>query len=200
MAGLMMVDRSGVTLTPEQQATLDKYQVKIVEMASERPQLFASAGDMGMLQPGVVKRREDQPPAQPTTPPPATPVPLPEQPAQPVAQPQQPVAQPTGDDLVRQAMQTEARDLMTQADAAFDARRMKEAEGKYVRLRNEFRDYLTGEQMKHVEDRIAEARLILSGGPTPQPGLASAANGRHIHRKVCGECPPIYIAAGGGPG
>jgi general secretion pathway protein D len=59
---------------------------------------------------------------------------------------------------------------MSQADQAYSERKLNEAAGKYARLKNEFKPYLSPEQLKHAEDRLAECRLVLSGGPAPQPG------------------------------
>ncbi|MFN0131887.1 MAG: hypothetical protein ACKVW3_05050 [Phycisphaerales bacterium] len=160
--GLTLVHRSGVTLTAEQQHTLDKYQMALVDLAG---------GDGGvgfgeMQPPGTVRRREDLPPAQPE------PAAQPEQPAaQPPAQPEvaQPVQPPPGDDLIRQSQQAAATSLMGEADAAFDDKRYNEAAGKYYRLRTEFAAYLSPEQVAKATQRENEARTLMGGVRSGQP-------------------------------
>ncbi len=182
-AGLLMVDRSGVPLTVDQQSMLDKYQLKLVEIGNNEPGLFGRAGDMSVLQPGIVKRREDTPaadkpadkPADPPAPaaeqPPAKPAPKPAPVALPPDKPAATATQPPTDDPIKQAMRTEAASVLAQADAAFDARKLNEAAGKYSRLKGELRDSLTPDQVKHVESRLNECRLILAGGTIPPPDV-----------------------------
>ncbi|MEX2217850.1 MAG: hypothetical protein WD749_03745 [Phycisphaerales bacterium] len=172
-AGLQMVDRSGVTLSAEQQNTLDGYQVKLVALASREPALFSSPASMGMLQPGVIRRRDEQPAApageQPPAPAPA-PAAQPEQPPPPA-----PAPQPAGEDPIRQAQRFEAQNLLAQADRAFEERRLNEAQGRYFRIRSEFREFLTPEQLRHVENRLQEARVMMAApgtAPTPDQVLA----------------------------
>jgi type II secretory pathway component GspD/PulD (secretin) len=168
MTGFAMVDRSGVQLTDVQQATLEKYQMRLVAIGDERPELFRNAADLGMMQPGVVRRRDqEQPETQP---------PQPE--AQPEAQPAperqpppeaQPPAQPADEQLLRQAMEFEAQRELAQADRAFEDGRLNEAANRYHRVRSEYRQFLSPGQVQHAEDRLAEARLRLGTDRAVQP-------------------------------
>ncbi|MCC6660396.1 MAG: hypothetical protein IT437_05875 [Phycisphaerales bacterium] len=171
-SGLSMVFRSGVDLSLEQQDTLATYQTRIVNLEGSQGSL-GSAGSPGLVQPGVIKRRDNTPPppppAQPETqpPPPAeqpvTPPPAAEQPAaQPAATP--PAEQPTSDDLIQQARKFEAQSLLAQADQAMQESRWAEALDKYSRVRNEYRSLLTAEQVKHVDDQVQEARVRMGQG------------------------------------
>jgi type II secretory pathway component GspD/PulD (secretin) len=216
-SGFDAVYRSGVDLSSNQQVTLDQYQSKIIELERTRGQVFQNnTPALGVLQPGVVRRRDETtpptpPPAPPPTPPapaspapqdaqppapaPATPPPQPtpppaspparrfDQPApQPGAQPTmpapapaaQPVAPapadqpPAGDqDIIQQALRYEAQRLMITADTAFDERRLNEAANNYKTLRTEYARYLSPEQLKHVDDRLAETQEILRAGRGP---------------------------------
>jgi general secretion pathway protein D len=172
-AGLEMVYGSGVTLTQAQQATLDKYQLKLVDLSGEHPELFGAAGSAGMMQPGTVKRREEQPPAQPATPPsspaaqptaqPSTPPPAVEPLPPPPSQP------PTGEDPTKLAMRTEASSLLAEADRAFDEKRWGTARATYERLAREFNQYLSPDQLQHVNQRIADAQSLMNRAQPPQP-------------------------------
>lgn len=157
-AGFQYVERSGVRLTADQTAMLDRYQLKLVDLASEDPSIFGTPAVAGVMQPGTVRRRDEQPPA-----------PAPAPAAQP-EQPQQPSQPPAGgEDLVGQALRTEAINLLSQADQAFERREYPTAERTYIRVRSEFRDQLSPEQLRHVEDRIREAQVLMRRGAAPQP-------------------------------
>ncbi|MBL9032196.1 MAG: hypothetical protein JNM80_10890 [Phycisphaerae bacterium] len=160
--GLSLVDRSGVTLTPAQQKTLDTYQLALVDRATEAPDArFAE-----MQPPGTVRRREEQP---------AQPEPAAQPPAQPAAQPEPVAAQPpptpppSGDDLIRQSQQAAAMSLMGEADSAFDAKRYNEAAGKYYRLRTEFAAYLSPEQVAKATQRENDSRTLMNSVRAAQP-------------------------------
>lgn len=171
-SGLSLVDRSGVPLSADQQATLDRYQLALVELADTKPELFTQPALASRLQPGVVRRRENEPPAQPASQP--EPVMAQAQPASepPAAQPaSQPAAQP-GDavgDPIRQARVSELTDLLNQADRAFQEKRYAEALTRYERVRSDFRDVLTGEQSSLVDQRISEARTMLGTNRLGEP-------------------------------
>src|SRR5690606_14208301 len=77
-AGFQDVERSGVRLTADQTAMLDRYQLKLVDLASEDPSIFGTPAVAGVMQPGTVRRRDEQPPA-----PAPAPAAQPEQPQQP---------------------------------------------------------------------------------------------------------------------
>jgi Flp pilus assembly secretin CpaC len=178
---LESVVRSGVTLTPEQQARLDDAQTRVIAMGDAsgaslamgegEPSIDAS---LGMMQDGAVRRR-----TQPTPPPPQpipgeqpTDQPLAEQPAPeaqpaPASEPQpiaQPIAQPSGD-LMAQARRWEAQGLMAEADFDFANNRLGDASAKYSRLLANYADQLTPEQRTQIEQRLGEARVRLGGNP-----------------------------------
>lgn len=179
-AGLSIVDRSGVELSPEMRAVLASYQTRIVDLERSRGGAFASDAMAGVMQPGTVRRREDAPP--PTPPPePAAEQPAAQPPAeQPVEQPPPPPppAQPSGD-LIQQAWQFEAQSQLAEADRAFAESRLNEAQTKYIRLRTEYRAHLTAAQLKHVEDRITDVRMRM--GQQGQPVEALIQDGKVIH-------------------
>jgi Flp pilus assembly secretin CpaC len=189
--GLSMVYRSGVELNAPQQDQLADYQSKIVDLERSRGEVFGATASAGMMQPGVVRRRDDQKPAQPpaaqppaaqppAAQPPAAQPPAEQPPAeQPAAKPpaEQPAAQPapqpppSGDDLIQQAMRFEAQSLLAQADQAMRESRLNEAQSKYLRLRNEYRQYLTADQFKHVEEKLEEVRVRAGQGADILGGL-----------------------------
>ena len=142
----------GVKLASGQRTTLESYQMKLIALGDAS--LFAPTASAGVMQPGTVKRREDQPvdlpPARPTTQPET----------KPAAQPTQPEA--PRQDLITQAGRAEAANLMSQADAAFNNRRFQDALSRYTRIRNDFRQYLTEAQLNHVNSRIEQAQTQLA--------------------------------------
>jgi type II secretory pathway component GspD/PulD (secretin) len=137
--------RSGVELSPSLATVVDECRTQIV-MTEQRMGTIFTAGQTAM---GMVAQPETQPEAQPE--------------AQPTeVQPADPIA-----DAQRQA----ATNLLVQADKAFDSGIFNEADTRYNQLLAGYREYLTGEQVSHVERRITEARLklnVTAGDPLNQ--------------------------------
>lgn len=151
-AGLKRVDRSGVKLNAEQQSILDTYQMKLVNMGDQRPGLFGETTSAGMMQPTTVKRRDDaQPPAK---------VDLPAaQPATPA-----PAAQPANDPIAT-AQRAKAQELLAKGDKEFKAQQYRSARDTYGTVKAQYTAFLTAEQAKLVDDRMAEATTRMGGSP-----------------------------------
>lgn len=137
------VSRSGVTLASADAERLADLQSRVVD------QPVAA----GMLQPGVVKPREDQPETKPA-----------EQPATPPAA--QAVTPPPAADAIEMSRKAEAQSLFVEADQAYELRRMNEAASRYQRLKSEYFSFLSAEQQKMVNDRLSEARVVTGSVPT----------------------------------
>lgn len=162
--------RSGIVLDAEQQADVDRLMADIVAHEDRAGALLVSEPvALGMLQPGVVKRRDDipapangsgQPESQPETQPPAEPAPE--------AVASEPPPAPSQDDLIKQARTFEAQSLLAEADLAFTERRLNEAANKYAQLQGVYRDLLTADQASHVDARLTEARVMLRGNVGPE--------------------------------
>lgn len=202
-SALDAITRCGIELTPADLSLLDDYQQRIVELEQVRGRAFiVEPASLSMFQPGVVKRRDDQPVARPA-PSPAAPTPAaevaPSQPAEPPAAeppapepaPQPTFAQPATvpdaqpqpasppeQDLIREARSYEAQSLLAEADQAFDQRRLNEAAERYARLRDLFRDYLTAEQIQHVEARLSESRVLMRGAAGPGQDILQGVIGQ----------------------
>ena len=163
--------RSGVALDDEQRTVVDGIMSDVIACEDKAGELLTSEPiALGMLQPGVVKRRDDIPaPAngsgQPEAQPAAAPEPAPE--SQPAAAPEPPPA-PSNDDLIKQARTFEAQSLLAEADLAFTERRLNEAANKYAQLQGVYRDMLSAEQASHVDARLTEARIMLRGNVGPE--------------------------------
>jgi general secretion pathway protein D len=186
-AGLDAIHRSGVSLSADQRDELALYQARLVELENARGEVFElpDTVDLGMLQPGVVRRREPVPlskpvemPVQPAPSAPApapTPAPASVQPvmpapvAAPAPAPQPEMSQPV--DLIEMARRVEAENLIREADAAFDAGRVREAAEKYSRATAVYANQLTGDQRQHAENRLAESRLRLDVSPAGSGGV-----------------------------
>ncbi|MCC6678484.1 MAG: hypothetical protein IT436_15220 [Phycisphaerales bacterium] len=130
----------------------------------------------------TARAQPTEPPPAPTEPP-AEPAPAPQptdvQPAPatvPDVQPQ-PVAPPE-QDLIRAARSYEAQSLLAEADQAFDQRRLNEAAERYSRLRDLFRDYLSAEQLQHVESRLSESKVLMRGAAGPGDDILKGVVGQ----------------------
>lgn len=151
-----LVNKWNVELSPTQADTVDVLRSRIVAAEQERGRAFrADAGETvvaaAMLaEPGVIERREPEPAAQQVIASAATTTAAAAQPA-------------AGEDPVVAARRTEATNLLTEAEQAFNDSKYNEAQTKFSRLRTQFREFLSAEQSKQVDDRLAEARLRLRG-------------------------------------
>lgn len=161
-ASLRIVSRSGISLTPAQLAKSDTVMARIVEMERARGSEFTLRADAAMLQPGVVRRQDNQPEGEaPAAEPPAGEQPAAEQPAPAVELPQDQPGQP---DIIEQARRVQAQAMLSDADIAFDAQRMNEALNLYTQLSTQYGQYLSSEQLQRIGDRMKAARAAL-GGP-----------------------------------
>jgi type II secretory pathway component GspD/PulD (secretin) len=152
-----IVNKWNVELTPAQADTMDALRSSIVAAEQERGRAFRGdaretvvAAAM-LAEPGVIERREPEPAAQQVIASATS--------TETTAQ-MQPVA---GEDPVLAARRTEATNLLAEAEQAFSDSKYNEAQTKYSRLRTQFREFLSAEQSKQVDDRLAEARLRLRG-------------------------------------
>lgn len=174
---LQAVTQWGVEFSPAQRDTLDLMQGKIVALEQEKGRPFkaedTAAGTIlaaGMMaEPGVIERRSPEPEqnstvlasannVQPADPEPAQQQVAPAMVPAPVQQ-----AMVVSNDPVVEARKIEATSLLNEADQAFNDSKFNEAQAKYSRLRTQFREFLTPEQAKTVEDRLAESKLRLRG-------------------------------------
>ncbi|MBY0114252.1 MAG: hypothetical protein K2Y21_15680 [Phycisphaerales bacterium] len=152
-----IVNKWNVELTPAQADTVDGLRSKIVAAEQERGQAFhANANETviaaAMLaEPGVIERREPEAPAS-------------QQVLASAATTETVQVQPAaGEDPVVAARRAEATNLLAEAEQAFNDSKYNEAQTKYSKLRTQFREFLSAEQSKQVDDRLAEARLRLRG-------------------------------------
>lgn len=195
--------RSGIVLTPEQRVAIDMAQSAIIEHEDASGlRLESEVVSLGLLQPGVVKRRDDIPaPAngsgKPEAEKPEVPAPVEtanessgEVRAETTASAQPPVTEPASEpapapvaitpppsnsDLITQARTFEAQSMLAEADLAYTERRLNEAANKYARLQSEYRDLLSGEQSSHVDARLTETRLLLRGNVGPEQDILNKA-------------------------
>ncbi|HLO42442.1 MAG TPA: PT domain-containing protein, partial [Phycisphaerales bacterium] len=135
--------RSGVELPASLASVVDECRTQIV-VAEQRLGTVFTAGQTAM---GMIAQPESQPENQPE--------------AQPADQPAQPIeTQPA--DPVADAQRFAASNLLVEADKAFESGKFNEADTSYNQLLAGYRQYLTADQISHVERRITEARLKLN--------------------------------------
>lgn len=192
---LAEVSRWGVTADDATQARMDLAKGRVMN---------ATAASAGMLQPGVIKKREPdpapavapatQPAEQPVAQPAATPAAQPTEPvaqpaATPAAQPEAAPAQPPQDDIVAQARRFEAASIIAEADAAYDASLLKDAAAKYDRVLNVFGDVISAEQKAHASQRLAEARtrMNVNPGQNGEPLTGALRDTQVAHDQVLAE-------------
>lgn len=157
-ASLRTLANSGADLSEEQVQTLAMYQTKLVELSEQ-----TAAAGMLAEQPGVVKPREEQPDAPKPVEPEVTSqpkAPAPEVTAQGGAR--QPA--PSGDEMIRQAQRVEAQAILAEAEQAFNDRRLNEAVSKFSRVKTQYRDFLSADQLTKIDNRLAECRALLGTG------------------------------------
>lgn len=149
--GLDMAFRSGVTLSEMEQQQLVEYQDRIVALELAEGRLFNAEAQvsLGVLQPGVLKKRDQaqEQPDEAITPP-----------VEAAEQDEPPI------DIVELALRAQALSTLAEADLAFDERRLVEASNKYAALDVEFRRFLSASQQEHVTRRLADVRIQLQAG------------------------------------
>lgn len=158
------INRSGVTLDDGQARTLASLQSSIFDLETSRR-------DAGMMQPGVIKKRTDEP-AQPASEPAAQPASEPAA-AQPASEPAaaQPAAQPVAEpapqpvDPIAEARKFEAQALLSEGDVAFDQSRFADAAAKYQKVLSGYADVVDAGARTHAEQRLTEAKLRLNIAP-----------------------------------
>ena len=139
--------RSGVEMEPRYQRLVEQYQLKLVDLERRLGEpLTVEAGEMtlGMLQPGSVRRTTGE-----------------------AAQPEQPAAgeptpPPAGqEDLIQTAMRAEAERILTEADAAYEARRYNEAAEKYRQTLDNNARFFDQATLQRARERMTEAQIRL---------------------------------------
>jgi len=101
---------------------------------------------------------------------------------QPAPEPE-PAADPSDRDLIQAARRFEAESLLGESNRAFDNRELNTAAEGYARLLEEYRQFLTAEQVAQVQDRLAEARTLLRGGRAPGGVLQDQVTRNEIARQ-----------------
>ncbi|MBL8888084.1 MAG: hypothetical protein JNK16_15615 [Phycisphaerales bacterium] len=195
---LQTVSQWGVELSPVQRDALDLMQGKIVAIEQEKGRPFkaddGSAATIlaaGMLaDPGVIERRSPEPEQNSQQVAPATLASAnssthadPEPAQVPPAAAPAPVMAVSNEDPVVAARKIEATSLLSEADQAFNDSKYNEAQAKYSRLRTQFREFLTPEQAKTVEDRLAESKLRLRGTTNDSRDLSGFVEQTNVARQ-----------------
>ena len=170
---------AGANLTAGQRATVRSYSDRIQQLEMVRGEPFATDTlTLGVLQPGVVRRRRVEPSDTPAgQPEPADPAPQAEPADDPVGEPSDdPMAEPETDlmadpmadapqeDLIVAAQRLEAQRLLAEANRAYENSRFAEADRLYSRLLDSFGAFLEADRIDQVEQRRDEARVRLGGG------------------------------------
>ncbi len=172
--GFSSLQRTGVELSDAQRETLERHQVRLVELEDRTGRRTDAAPvDLAMMQPGVVRR--DPPPAPAPAPAPeaqapTTPAAEPAQPAPAQSSPPagvQPAAAPAAapaDDIVTVAMRVEAQRLVAEGEAAFNEGRYSEAVRKLELATISGKAYLSEAELKAAQTRLDEARARMRSG------------------------------------
>lgn len=172
-AKLDLVGRSGVQLDGAQRDRFESYQSRV--LAAEQSGQIVPAAQPAVAAPAEAPAAQAA--AQPAAAPQAA---QPEVAGQPAAAAAAPSAPP--DDLVTVARKFEAGSLLAEADNAFDNSRLNDAGSKYQKVVDLFRQYLTPEQVKHAEDRLAEIKTRMRG--TAPAGLSDVIVDRDVAKQA----------------
>jgi type II secretory pathway component GspD/PulD (secretin) len=184
-AAILEIQRSGVQLTPDQAASLERSKLAIIDLENANGHDFPIADAVGFgdtRQPGTVRRPGTGTPPEPgrpeplppamagEQPPPATaapatppaPAPADAQPATPPAAAPTPPAAPAPsqqDDIVTAAMKLQAAQVIAEGDAAYDQARFVAAADKYSLALAQFKAYISSGEADRVQKRLDESRL-----------------------------------------
>ncbi|HMN41726.1 MAG TPA: hypothetical protein PKE29_12840 [Phycisphaerales bacterium] len=181
-AAILEVLRSGVALSGEQSAMLERQKLQIIEIENATGERFdaSASASLGVLQqPGVVRRPKkegepghaeplpatmnEQPPAAEPEPAPMVAQPASEPttpaPADATPAPQAPAPSGSQDELLTQAMRAQAYAIIAEGDTAFDRANYSTAMDKYTLALAQFRAYINGDDANRVQQRIDECRV-----------------------------------------
>ncbi len=142
-AGFDSAYRSGVSLTPSQLRTIDRYRDRIGEIEQTNGKPFARD-----YIPMAAFRSQD-------------------------AQPEEPIEEEAAEideDLFLEALQFEAQRRLAQGDAAFQEGRYPTALENYLLVVGEYREQLPADQVRRAQARIAEIRALMQQQGADQIG------------------------------
>lgn len=142
--------RTGVPMSQEQTAELNKYQDRIYELERQQGQTF----DAPIIPMSVVTPVTEAVAASSA----AAADPEPQQDAGAAQQPA------SGDQLFDQARRFDAERLLLEADTAFKAGRYNEAVQKYNQATSVYAGVLSADEAQRAADRIAEANALMGAG------------------------------------
>jgi type II secretory pathway component GspD/PulD (secretin) len=180
-AALRYVSRSGVELSGNDRKVFDEYQSRVVELEISRGRAFEAVQiSPAMFDPGVVERRTpptevapgntaEKQPDQQVPPAPAEGQPA-SQPATPPADAQPapaPAPAPAGEDPTTLARRLSGQEILAEADRAFNDAQYREAITKYSNVLDNFREYLSAEQVTRADRNLQEARLQIRSNASP---------------------------------
>ncbi|MDX2114613.1 MAG: hypothetical protein SFZ24_03195 [Planctomycetota bacterium] len=152
-AGLSALVRTGVPLSQEQMAEVNRHQDRIYQLERQQGNSFESAPlQMSVMAAPAAAAVAASAVAAPQTDAPAS----------------SPPPAPAGDALLDETMRIDAERLVLEAEAAFQAGRYNEAIEKFTRAINIYGSRLSADQRTLAEDRLADARALIGA---PQAGL-----------------------------
>ncbi len=214
-AAILEIQRSGVKLSADQAASLERSKIAILDLESTTGREFPIADGVGFgdtRQPGTVRRpgtnnppepgrpeplppalAGDQPPAPPTPPadpaPVAPPAPVDTQPSTPPPAPMNPVmSSPSGQtDIVSEAMRLQAKQVIAEGDAAYEQARYTAAADKYSLALAAYRAYIEAPEADRVQKRLDEARLKAGSGSGGSIAAAAVASDGVIRSRAQSE-------------
>ncbi len=192
-SAILAAVRSGVQLDASLAASIEKTQMKIVDLeaAQGRPFDVDTDAALAMMQPGSVRRGtrpagepEPEPLPEPAAPAPAepavempAPAPAPKPAPQPEATPTPPApapsAAPAQDDLIKAAMRAEAQRMLAEADQAYTQSRFARAADLYDALLSRMRSYLNADEIARAEQNRSEARVRMEANVGRNLGQAT---------------------------
>lgn len=214
-AAILEIQRSGVTLSVDQAASLERSKIAILDLEAASGREFPIADSVGFgdtRQPGTVRRpgtnnppepgrpeplppavageQPPAPPAAPSEPAPAAPsAPVDAQPVTPPPAPMAPVsAPPSGQtDIVTEAMRLQAKQVIAEGDAAYDQARYTAAADKYSLALAQYRAYIDAPEADRVQKRLDDAKQRAGSGSGGSIAAASVASDGVIRSRAQSE-------------
>ncbi len=175
-AGLSSLVRSGVPLTQEQMASVNRHQDRIYELERQRGSVFEAEYVPLSVMRGAAPVGQGQSTAPIAVQAPAIPAGAGWQ------QSEGGGGGGGGADPLQEAAAIDAQRVLNEAEAAFGAERWNEAVEKYTLVTTTFARYLTSDQVNTARERAAEARAML-GAPAGGGSLEGEINRRQVMRE-----------------
>ncbi len=177
-SGLLLIDRSGLSLDDAQRLAVSSRLARIRSMENDRGGSYGGGvALLSMMEPGIADKTGWNDRKQP-----AAPAPAPAS-AQQQASPQPAPSSAPSEDMIAKARRLEAQSVLAEADRAWADAKYADAQRLYTQAIELGRGFLSDEQIAQAQSRLTESAVILRGNlPSGEP-LEDDINVRSVARQ-----------------